>query len=163
MATPQKKTDKTYETYVGKIAKVSKYGLLMEQHQDDEFWLSFGDYFEKPEPMVENGDSVVISTTEYEGKDGKQKAYIRTLERTKGEVSEPTEKSVKTGDTISNKQVGSPCSDKQILIIRQNAVGNAVTFHQEHDNITLEKLLQTAEKMEDWVLRPQERKDDIPF
>ena len=48
MATPQKKTDKTYETYVGKIAKVSKYGLLMEQHQDDEFWLSFGDYFEKP-------------------------------------------------------------------------------------------------------------------
>jgi len=98
----------------------------------------------------------------------------------KGDTQAPasTAKGGASKPYVDNRETQQERALRQVLIVRQNAITNAIVFGNNNDVSRLDQVLLHAEQIEDWVLRPMveglgqavkkdkslvEMEDDIPF
>ena len=131
-------------TFSGKIAKTSAYGFQLEQHLDEDRWLSFGKFYEGLKPT--EGDTVSVDVQEREVGD---KIYwnIKNVE-TSGDKQPP-----KTGQD----------NNRQVLIVRQSSWKIAIEYANTNKIKALEEILEISHFIEDDVMRKAKFEDDVPF
>tara|TARA_Y100001937_G_scaffold112309_1_gene159779 strand:- start:736 stop:1158 length:423 start_codon:yes stop_codon:yes gene_type:complete len=133
-----------YKQIWGKIERTSPYGFQIDKL--GESWVNYGKFFEGDKTPVEVGASVIISYQQ-----SGDKFYLNSVAKADSNPDPDPHNAIKdlVTDSIMNE-----ADRRQIVIVRQNCIGNAVNFHQDIGSETdVETVLRTAETFERWIHR----------
>jgi hypothetical protein len=139
-----------YQYVIGRVTKVSGHGFIVEGHDG---WLNLSKFAEPVPALPQVGAEVRV--------DLDKSGFVRAVWPTQLQEAEPQQPAKSTTAQSAQPHVSNVPPDKDRQIARMNALTNAVALvstrpaGDEWD--LLPEVLETAARMEEWVLRPVEQ------